>query len=325
MPPTLIATLVVLVALLFLLAAQVGWGTRAARARNAFLVQRGSRNDFLWTPPAFPVDFKVERRGVGPELLQVVDSLGLRAAASDWACAVALASHLTEFVNDRGPIRRDPVVTYRAIRAGFGYCADHVKVFLALAHAAGLFARQWAFSFDGFGGHGHTIVEIFDRQRGRWLMIDVFNNFHVVDAGSGEPMSALAFRDALLTGRADSAAMRPNGPGRPGYVHPHKALEYYRRGLNQWYMWWGNAVLSYYAHPAVSAAGRVSRTLPHAAGNLFGVQPRIRILETPENARAVERLFALRRRLGLTVLAIALLVVLVGLQLTLLSSTHMDG
>jgi hypothetical protein len=29
-----------------------------------------------------------------------------------------------------------------------------VKVYLALAHAAGITARQWAFSFDGFGGHG---------------------------------------------------------------------------------------------------------------------------------------------------------------------------
>ena len=57
----------------------------------------------------------------------------------------------------------------------------------ALAHASGLAVRPWAFSFDGLGGHGHIVVEVFDRQRGRWIMLDIFNNVIPVDRRSGQP------------------------------------------------------------------------------------------------------------------------------------------
>ena len=93
----------------------------------------------------------------------------------------------------------------------------------------------------------------------RWLFLDVFNNFHVVDAASGEPLGALEFRD-FAAGNREGVAMRPNGSGRPGYHLRAKALDYYRRGAPEWYMWWGNAVFSYYAHPLVRVAGRVSRS-----------------------------------------------------------------
>lgn len=189
-----------------------------------------------------------------------------------------------------------------------GYCADFVKVFLVLAHAAGITARQWSFSFDGFGGHGHTVAEIFDRERGRWLLLDVFNNFHIVDAASGEPLGALEYRDALQ-GRRGLAQRRMNGPGRPGFVHEHKAVEYYLRGVDQWYLTWGNAVSSRYAHPLVRRAGRLSRVLGDLAANVIGAQPHIRIYETADNALAVRRIFALRSRLRL-LLAVALLLVL---------------
>ena len=76
----------------------------------------------------------------------------------DWKAALALANHLVEHAGDRGAVQDDPLTTYRKIRQGYGYCADFVKVYLALAHAGGLSARQWAFSFDEFGGHGHTVV-----------------------------------------------------------------------------------------------------------------------------------------------------------------------
>jgi hypothetical protein len=193
-----------------------------------------------------------------------------------------------------------------------------VKVFLALAHASGLCARQWGFSFDGFGGHGHTIVELFDRQRGRWVMVDVYNNFHFVDAETGEPMGALELREALQ-GRGPAAALRANGRGRPGFVHEHKALDYYRRGLDQWYLMWGNAVFSYYAHPLVRALGRVSRVLAHAAANLVGIQPGIRIYPSPENVALVRRMFALRRRLWVIAGAFSLLLVALVVQLALMA------
>src|SRR3712207_6947241 len=45
--------------------------------------------------------------------------------------------------------------TYEVIRnTGRGYCGDYADVYTALALAAGLSVRSWAFSFDGFGGRG---------------------------------------------------------------------------------------------------------------------------------------------------------------------------
>jgi hypothetical protein len=271
-------------------------GTEAVRLRNALLLAPGRCEDFDWIPPTFPVGFRAERLPPTREFREIVAGLDLGSLSGDWEKALALASHLIERAGDLGPVRADPLTTYRAIRDGYGYCADFVKAFLALAHAAGLTARQWAFSFDGFGGHGHTLVEVFDRRRGKWLFIDVFNNFHAVDSESSEPLSALEFRKTLVA-PGEGAYMRPNGAGRPGFIYPEKALDYYRRGVHQWYLWWGNAVFSYYAHPLVSAAGRLSRVLAHLAASIAGVQPRIRIYQTPENAELVRRMFSLRCRL----------------------------
>jgi len=305
------------IALSALLAVVLWWArrpTEAVRLRNALRLQPSHDEDFTWVPPHFPPGFAVEREEPGSEWSEIIASLGIEAIPGDWAKALALAGQLTERAEDKGPVRADPLATYHAIRSGYGYCADFVKVFLVLAHAAGLVARQWAFSFDGFGGHGHTIVELYDRERERWLLLDVFNNFHVVDATSGEPLGALEYRDALL-GRRGAALMRRNGPGRLGFVHEHKALEYYRRGIHQWYLMWGNAVYSYYSHPVVRWSGRISRSLAHLAANVVGVQPHIHIYATPANAECVQRMFALRRHLQWIIFAGLVLLVTLAVQL----------
>jgi hypothetical protein len=284
--------------------------TAAVRLGNAMLLAPESSDGFDWFPPRFPRDFLVERLPAPREFREVVDALGLDDRMGDWEKALALASHLIERAGDLGPVRADPLNTYRAIRDGYGYCADFVKAFLALAHTAGLTVRQWGFSFDGFGGHGHTLVEVYDRRRGRWLLLDVFNNFHAVDGDGEQPLGALECREVLLSPKG-ALRMRPNGPGRPGFVHPETALEYYRRGVHQWYLLQGNAVFSFYAHPLVRTAGRVSRGLAQVAASIVGVKPRIRIIETVENARQVRELRMLRRKLviaaGLTLLLLATL------------------
>jgi hypothetical protein len=302
-----------------LLALVLWWArrsTEAVRLRNALRLQESRAEDFTWKPPDFPAGFAVERGPPDPQFRSVVDSLGIDSLRGDWSKALALAGHLTERAQDKGPVQSDPLTTYRAIRDGHGYCADFVKVFLVLASAAGLVTRQWAFSFDGFGGHGHAVVEVFDRQRGRWLFLDVFNNFHVVDETTGEPLGALEYRNVLLE-RRGPARMERNGPGRAGFVHAHQALDYYRRGVDQWYLVWGNAVQSYYSHPAVQWSGRASRWLAHLVANLVGAQPHIRIYATPENRELVERMFALRRRLKwLGLFALVLFAVLVAQVVT---------
>lgn len=318
------ANLLALAALLLLV---LWWGrrpTEAVRLRNALRLQPSRAEDFSWRPPQFPAGFAVERREPGGEFRAIVASVGVDGIPGDWEKARALAGHLTERAEDKGPVRTDPLATYRAIRNGHGYCADFVKVFLVLAHAAGLVARQWAFSFDGFGGHGHTFVEVFDHERGKWLFLDVYNNFHAVDASSGEPLGALEFRDALL-GRRGAASMRANGAGRSGFVHGYKAVEYYRDGIDQWYLVWGNSAYSNSMHPAVRCSAWISRGLAHVAANLVGAQPHIRIYATPENRESAGRMFALRRRLHWIAFAGALLLVALAMQLAAVGASGRAG
>jgi hypothetical protein len=114
--------------------------------------------------------------------------------------------------------------------------------------------------------------------------------------------------------------MRQSGPGRLGFIHEHKALEYYRRGIDQWYLMWGNAAFTYYAHPAVRAAAKISPAMTAVVANIVGAQPRIRIYATPENRAIVHKIFALRRQLQWVLGSIVGLTVILAIQLVLASS-----
>jgi hypothetical protein len=268
--------------------------TEAVRLRNALLITRGATADFAWTPKQVPASFMAEQRAPLPEFVSAVRAAGVDPRAGDWEKALALAGMLTRNARDKGPIQSDLVTAYRGIvDEGRGYCADFTEVYLGLAVAAGLLAREWGFSFDGFGGHGHAVIEVFDRQRDKWVFLDVYNNFHAVDAASGEPLSALEFRDFAL-GRRLAPIIRPNGPGRVPYSIEAKLVEYYRRGAGEWYLWWGNGVFTYDSHPAVKAAGRVSGALEQLVAIAVGVHPQIKVLTTAENARQLEKMERLR-------------------------------
>jgi hypothetical protein len=65
-------------------------------------------------------------------------------------------------------------------------------------------------------------------------MIDVFNNFYAIDL-SGRLLSATEFRDALGRDGAELRLIPVNAAARPGFRHAEKALDYYRRGLPEWY------------------------------------------------------------------------------------------
>jgi hypothetical protein len=296
--------------------------TEAVRVRNALSLEPGTDDDFSWTPANIPKDFRLERLGPRPEFADVIRTLGIDRFADDWSKARTLAGHLTEHATDdeMGPVHLDPVTTYRRIREGHGYCADFVKVYLALAHAAGLVARQWAFSFDGFGGHGHTFPEVFDSQRGKWLFLDVFNNFHAVAGPDRQPLSAFELREVLRDRPAD-LRFEPNGPGRPGFIHHEKAVDYYRRGLREWYLLWGNAVISPARSPLVNWAAGVGGGVGRIAAMLLGVQPPIRILRTTENQAQVTALAGLRRRVRVTTAVLAALAICLVAQLALVRSS----
>jgi hypothetical protein len=278
---------------------------QAVRVRNAFLLRRGRAEDFSWTPTEVPDDFRSEQMLAPNAIRGAVESAGVAKLAGDWPRALVLVQMLVQHSQHEGGIRADLATTFQGIVAGYGYCADYVRVYLAAARSAGLFCRQWAFSFDGFGGHGHTVVEVYDRERSRWAFLDVHNNVYAVLAGTDAPIDALELRRALL-GDPATIEFRRAGPGRLGFPHFDKLLDYYRRGANEWYLWWGNDVISRERRGLV---GRVSGRLAHRLDSTLGRLPPLMIVATPENERAIVRMEGLRRRV---VTASALSVALVA-------------
>lgn len=250
--------------------------------------------EVAWTPQGIPADYLRDDDPPDPLFAAEVERLDLQALPDDWARSVAMARHL---LSARpllgGAIRRDLATTYRRIvERGDGYCGDFVRVFNALASAAGITARRWAFSFDGYGGHGHTWIEIWNRQAGAWQLLDVFDNYYFTDGGD-TPLSALALRAALQS-RSPALKLHLLHPmARPGYVIEAKAWDYFRRGLDEWYLPWGNNVFDYDGAWGAQLMRRVSRAGEGLAGLLSGDQPDIRMLVAPGNEarrRAMHRL-----------------------------------
>ncbi|HZM44252.1 MAG TPA: hypothetical protein VFC14_05420 [Burkholderiales bacterium] len=178
-------------------------------------------------------------------------------------------------------------------------------MFIGLALTATICCRQWAFSFDGFGGHGHTIVEIFDTASHKWRFIDVYNNIHACDARTGIPMTALEFRDALLSGYPAFNIHR-NGAGRIGFPVEEKLIAYYKRGLQEWYLICGNAVFTREANVLVRRLSRLPGPLGRFISGL-GERTAIQILATPDNLQRVDALLMVKRNLLIAAVALGML------------------
>ena len=270
--------------------------TEIVRMRNALLLIDRRNVDFNWTPANVPPSFQLERGPVDPFFTEVVDRLQLVALPNDWERALAISRHLlgSSPVLVGGAIKSDLRNTYKHIvTKGDGYCGDFVDVFMAIALAAGIPVRSWAFSFDGFGGNGHIWPEIWNRQLQRWQLVGVFNNYYFFET-AGEPLSALGFRRAML-GNSNLLKRAPLDPGaRVGWTIDEKAWDYYRRGLPEWYMWWGNNVFTYDRSLLVRTFSHISRSTEQLGGILQGVHPGLQILTTPENRRQVDALSRLR-------------------------------
>lgn len=270
--------------------------TEAVRLRNAILIEPARSGDFAWTPDSVPADFPLDTASASPTFRKIVADLTGGRQIADLDLALLLAANLTHNAKNGEAIQSTLEDTYAKIQEGYGYCSDFTNVFLGLAKAAGLFAREWAFSFDGFGGHGHAMVEVFDRQRGKWVFIDVFNNFRVVDAETGQPMSALEFHAYLKDGGRQVKIVR-NGAGRFGFKNDEHLFDYYRHGASQWYLWWGNAVFAYDASPLVEMLSPLSRSAEQLAAIAVGVHPRIKAIEEADNLDMRKHMFVLKHEL----------------------------
>jgi glycosyltransferase involved in cell wall biosynthesis len=283
----LASALLVLVALLSV-APYMGSSTELVRMRHALLyvgAHDGADGAFSWTPQNIPADFLQESGPIDPLFSDVVQRLRLEALPDDWARALAISEHLltSQSVLNGGAIQGDLHATYQGIVGqGAGYCGDFVRAFTALALAAGIPVRNWAFSFDGFGGHGHVWPEIWNREKQAWQLLDVFDNYYFTLA-DGQPLSALAFRSALLEAAPDLRLHALTPKARPGYADESKAWAYFRRGLPQWYMWWGNNVYAYDNEPLVRMLAGRSRSLEQLSGVMTGSYPGLMVLAAPSN------------------------------------------
>jgi hypothetical protein len=290
-------------------------GTEAARARNSLVLDDTADASIDWTPPQVPPGFLVDRGPADPVFIAVAQRLHLAELPTDWDRAVAISRHLLGSSPrlPGGAIQADLQTTYRRIvGGGYGYCVDFVQSFSAIAGAAGMPMRSWAFSFDGFGGHGHILPEIWNRQAGEWQVLDLFNNAYFTIAD--KPLSAREFRAAMLAGRP-IRMHRLDPSARPGYIHEEKAWDYYRRGLPEWYLWWGNNPFSYDQAASVRMFSPVSRSLAQLGAILQGVHPHIHVLATPENRARID---ALRQvRLHLWGVVVSVLVGLIVVAVTL--------
>jgi hypothetical protein len=250
----------------------------------------------------------VERLPAPAPIAAAARAIAATAGSDDFSLARALAAHLNAHAVKGEQIRSlDVAEIYQAIiNEGTGYCADVVDAYIALAHAVGLFARPWAFSFDGFGGHGHINVEVFDRTRGAWVMLDVFNNVLATDRRTGKPLSVAEFRAAFGTDRS-SVVFMPIAAGRQRIWVYDKLVEYYARGFDQWYLWSGNNVVSRTAGPLVASVGRIAEPMAELLSVWQGRYPHIVPIVSATNRTMLESMRSLRiTLLGSAYAAIAL-------------------
>jgi hypothetical protein len=285
-----------------------------AKLRNAMVFDEAPRAAFDFTPANWPTDFLLDKNAPQAYFMAVAKPLELNSLPDDWSRALAISRHLlTGQPRLTGGAIQAPLqeTHQRIVRQGEGYCADFIRVFQAFAATAGMPMRAWAFSFDGYGGHGHIVVEIWNRQLQRWQMLDVFNNVYF-RGPDGQPLSALEVRDGFLR---DAVAMssQPLVPqARPGFRFEEKLREYYRRGLQEWYLWWGNNPFDYEDAEAVHWLHPLSRPLAQLGGIAQGVQPRAVALASEANAsqRARMKLLGWQMRIvaGLMLLSVVVLV-----------------
>lgn len=290
-------------------------GQKLVKVRNAAIFEPVDVEAFRWAPESVPDTF-IREEIQPPATFRSIAASITAPEGSELSKALRIAEHLASAPERSGvAIQADMRRTYNEIvERGEGYCADYTMVFTGLAHAAGIPVREWGMSFDGFGGDGHAFTEIWDRGLRKWVLVDSFYSFYVTDRG-GQAVSVLELRQYLGNGGTSSLNVVPIDAEQFMFPSFEFALEYYRRGLEQAFMIWGDNVFTYDTHWAIRAAGGISRAAEQLTGISLGLQPRIMILATSSNRPAVDELRRLRSYVWLGIAsgvgALAAMVVLI--------------
>jgi hypothetical protein len=291
----LVAGALLLLASLSILGYLVRSPFEITRLRNSLLADVGIAEDFGWSPESPPADYAAENEPAPAEFQQIVQALRFDASdETELDRALAIARHLTNGdVTTGEAIQSNTLSAYKAItERNRGYCADYTQVFNALNLASGVPVREWGMSFDGFSGDGHAFSEIYDSQLGKWVFIDSFYSFYVVDPITKVPLSVLELRERLKADRETlRAGLVPIDPAAFAFREPRRAIDYYGRGLEQFYLWFGNDVFSYDGNPVVAAAAGFGRPAEQAVAIMIGAHPKIRIVPDAQGVQQITRTF----------------------------------
>jgi hypothetical protein len=278
-------------------------GEEAVKIRNGLVATMGQPDDFTWEPSRTPASFRINQAAPAPEYVQAVTKIaaaGETGPLQGFELALAFARQLMGAPGKRvgGPIQGSLGKAYTGItQHGRGYCADFTQVFTGLAVAAGLPVRIWSISFQSFGA-GHAFNEIYDQRRRKWLLVDPFHSLYFIDPNTQELLSVLEVHHRLLAidGETRPVAIRRIVEGRLPFRSEETALEYYRRGMPQLALAWGNNVFDYDQSAAVRWGAPVSRHVERALGIVTGEYPGLRIYPRGVSHRDVDSLFRARNR-----------------------------
>ena len=308
----LVIAVLVLLASGGFLAAYVGNGQDQVLVRNSLLYDvAGSMEAFRAAPDAIAAP--AEERSTLPPALR--DDL----AALDTGQAFTTALALVRYLDTPGPpvggqIASGSLQALATIRAGAGgYCADYTQVFMMLAAAAGIPAREWGFSFRGYGGDGHAVVEVYDAELAQWVFLDVFNGFYVTGP-DGRPLAFLQLRRGLLDGSIPATAIVTVTDVSP-FKSPERIVHYLRRGISRAFLWHGAAAGEAERQPVLRWLGERSRALSQLGAIVLGLHPRMLIVPAPEERAALLELRLVGTSARGTLLAGGAVLALVGAAL----------
>ena len=274
-----------------LLVANFHSGTELVRLRNAMVFNVISTEQSQWSGDQFPASFQQEDAPLPDAIAQVI--IDQQSAADPLALMLQQAAVLNLDQRRRGgAIQADVSTTLAQIQQQRGYCADYTEVINVFGHALNIPVREWGLAFDGFGGHGHAINEIWDQQEKRWIMLDVFNGFYPVDQQQ-QPMSVLEFKKQLIADRSQIKLVRLSDQTF-GFKDDAMALDYYHNGRHQFYLWWANNNISYDEHILIKLAGKVSPHLEQMVAILSGQFPQLMAIAEPDNLHMINTMQRLK-------------------------------
>lgn len=271
------------------------------RVRNSLIAEEGRTGDFDWRPGEPPEGFRVESLAAPLYVNEVAGTIENASSPS----ALQRALGISKFLAAGTPAGGGTVqgTTAEAIRTitetNKGNCSDYTQAFVGLAHSLDVPVREWGMSYDGFSGRGHAFNEVFDSELGKWVFLDSYNSFYAVDRKSGLPLSALELREYLdLPAPLEKLQIVPIDKDAQGFLSDEITIEHYKAGVDQFYLWFSNAVFTYENEGPVRAASRFGRAAEQLVAIATGSHPTFRVYGTANSASAIRRLAIYRSAFG---------------------------